>query len=165
VGPVALYLHARPLSPKEARSDREAGIITLLLDERPTTAFTLAFFSEGEWMGASFRISLLVFRVEGFKVGKTGADFCARQTEVGGSSLVKRLCLFGLESVDLVANRHIASVEAMVSFDFCNEPPILIRLGFSDDRGVRVVVSRDEIGEPRREDVRDDVEGSAGLSI
>ena len=80
---------------------REAGVITLLLDERPTLAFVL-LTAACESPGASLRIVLLEVGVETLAAcqSKTGVVSC--KAVMGESDLLENVILLGLKGGNLV---------------------------------------------------------------
>jgi hypothetical protein len=82
-----------PLAP---RLDREAGIITLLLGERPTLAFTSA--SRREQRRLPFGVPLLVSHVEALEISEAASGVSSHQAEETAAGIVEGLGLFGLET-------------------------------------------------------------------
>ena len=80
---------------------REAGIITLLLDERPTLAFGL-LTATYESSGTTLGIVLLEVRVEAFATRQSEAGVGSHETIVGEPNLLEDVILLGLEGGDLV---------------------------------------------------------------
>ena len=80
---------------------REAGIITLLLDERPTLAFAL-LPTANESSGTPLGIVLLEVRVEALAACQSKTGISSRETVVGEPDLLENVILLGLEGGDLV---------------------------------------------------------------
>ena len=81
---------------------REAGIITLLLDERPTLAFELLTPTHGVSPRASLRVVLLEVGVEAFAACQSKTGVSSRETIMGEPDLLENVVLLGLEGGDLV---------------------------------------------------------------
>ena len=81
---------------------REAGIITLLLDERPTLAFELLTLAYGIPPRATLRVILLEVGVEALAARQSKTGISSRKSIVGEPNLLENVVLFGLEGGDLV---------------------------------------------------------------
>ena len=79
----------------------EAGIITLLLDERPTLAFELlspAYVASG----TPLWVVLLEVGVEALAACQSKTGISSRESVMGEPNLLENVVLFGLEGGDLV---------------------------------------------------------------
>ena len=81
---------------------REAGIITLLLDERPTLAFELLTPAYGVSPRASLWVVLLEVGVEALAACQSKAGVGSREAVVGEPDLLENVIFLGLEGGDLV---------------------------------------------------------------
>ena len=126
---------------------REAGIITLLFDERPTLAFELlipAYISPG----APLWVVLLEVGVETLAACqlKTGISSC--KSIMGEPDFLENVVLFGLEGGDLVGEARGAYLALVVAFELCDEPPVVQTFHLLEEDGVGLSVSGEEGGEP-----------------
>ena len=127
---------------------REAGIITLLLDERPTLAFellTLAYVSPR----VPLWVVLLEVRVEAFAACQSKTGIGSRESIMGEPNLLENVVLFGLEGGDLVGETRGTYLALVVAFEIRDEPPVVQTLRFLEEDGVGLSVSGEEGGEPR----------------
>ena len=127
---------------------REAGVITLLLDERPTLAFELLTPSYGVSPRAALRIVLLEVGVEAFATCQLKAGVGSHETVMGESDLLENVVLLGLEGGDLVREARGAHLALVVAFDLSNEPPVIESLCLLKEDGVHLGVSGEEGDEP-----------------
>ena len=74
----------------------EAGIITLLLDERPTLAFELLTPACGVSPRAPLRVILLEVGIEAFAACQSKTGVGSREAVVGESDLLENVVLLGL---------------------------------------------------------------------
>ena len=132
---------------------REAGIITLLLDERPTLAFELLTAPyESSW--ASLRIVLLEVRVEPLATGQPEAGVGSGEAIVGEPDLLENVILLGLEGCDLVGETGGLDLTLVVLFEFGDETPVVQVLSLLEEDWEGLGVGREDADEPRREGVR-----------
>ena len=127
---------------------REAGIITLLLDERPTLAFellTLAYVPSQ----TPLWIVLLEVRVEALAACQSKAGIGSHESIVGEPNLLENVVLFGLEGGDLIGEARGAYFALMVAFEVRDKSPIVQTFRLLEEDGVGLSVSGEEGGEPR----------------
>ena len=133
---------------------REAGIITLLLDERPTLAFELLTPAYGISPGTALRIVLLEVGVEAFAACQSKTGVGSRESVVGEPDLLENVVLLGLEGGDLVREARGAYLALMVAFDLCNEASVVSALRLLEEDGVGLGVGGEERDEPWGKGVR-----------
>ena len=133
---------------------REAGIITLLLDERPTLAFELLTPAYGVSPRATLRIVLLEVGVEAFaaRQSETGVGSC--ESIVGESDFLENVVLLGLEGGDLVGETRGAYLALVVAFDLRNEAPVVEVFRLLKEDGIGLGIRGEEGDEPRGNGVR-----------
>ena len=133
---------------------REAGIITLLLDERLTLAFELLTPTYGIPPRAALRVVLLEVGVESFAACQSKTGVGSHEAVVGESDLLENVVLLGLEGGDLVREGRGAYLAFVISLDLGNEAPIIKALCFLEEDGVGLSVSGEEGDEPWGNGVR-----------
>ena len=125
----------------------EAGVITLLLDERPTLAFEL-LTPTYESPGSPFRIVLLEVGVEPLAAGqsKTGVSLC--ESVMGEPNLLENVVLLGLEGGDLVGQAGGLYLALMVPLELGDEPPVVQTFSFLEEDWEGLGVGREKVDEP-----------------
>ena len=132
---------------------REAGIITLLLDERPTLAFEL-LTPAYESSRASLGVVLLEVRVKALAACQSETGVGPRKTVVGESDLLEDVILLGLKGGDLVGEARGLDLALVVLLELSDEAPVVQTFGFLDEDGEGLGVGREDADEPRWEGVR-----------
>ena len=132
---------------------REAGIITLLLDERPTLAFELltpAYESPRTPLG----VVLLEVGIEALAAcqSKTGVSSC--EAVVGEPNLLENVVLLGLEGGDLVGEARGLNLALVVPFELGDETPVVQTLGLLEEDWEGLGIGREDVDEPRGKGVR-----------
>ena len=132
---------------------REAGIITLLLDERPTLAFELLTPAyEPSW--ASLRVVLLEIGIEPLTACQSKAGVGSRKAVMGESNLLEDVIFLGLEGGDLVREARGLDLTLVIPLELGDEAPVVQTLGFLEEDGESLGVGSEDVNEPRREGVR-----------
>ena len=127
----------------------EAGIITLLLDERPTLAFELLTPVYGVSPRAALRVVLLEVGIEALAACQPKASVGSRESIVGEPDFLENVVLFGLEGGDLIGEARGAYLTLVVALDLGDETPVVESLCFLEKDGVCLGVSGEERDEPR----------------
>ena len=141
------------------RLDREAGIITLLLDESPSLGLTAAVDGTRERLG----VSILMPRCQSLESCETSTSFGSCKPRVTEPERIERICLLKLEACDLVSNLDGDLVEVVVALDIGAEAPIVKEGGF-DHKGRECGGLRaQELDEPVGEDVWIGLDGDNGV--
>ena len=133
---------------------REAGLITLLLDERPTLAFELLTPAYGVSPRATLQVVLLEVRVEALAACQSKAGIGSRESVVGEPNLLEDVVLLGLERGDLVGETRGTHLTFVVAFEVGDESPVVQPFCLLEEDGVGLRVSGEEAGEPRGNGVR-----------
>ena len=141
------------------RLDREAGIITLLLDESPSLGLTTTVDGTRERFG----VSVLMPMCKGLKSCETSTCFGSCKARVTEPQRVERVCLLKLEARDLVSESDGDFVEVMVAFDVGSEPPIVEEVGFNHEGRERGGFRTQELYKPVGEDVGVGLDGDNGV--
>ena len=132
---------------------REAGIITLLLDERPTLAFellTVAYESSGPSLG----IILLEVGVEALAACQSKTSIGSRESVVGEPNLLENVILLGLEGGDLVGEARGLDLALVIPLELGDEAPVVQTLGLLEEDWEGLGIGREDVDEPRREGIR-----------
>ena len=103
----------------------EAGIITLLLDERPTLAFELLTTAYGVSSRATLGVVLLEVGVEALTARQSKPGISSRELVVREPDLLENVVLLGLEGGDLVGEARGAYLALMIAFDLSSESPVV----------------------------------------
>jgi hypothetical protein len=74
---------------------------------------------------SSFGVPHLVPGVQAFEVGETGAGVSSRQAEEGAAGFVEGLCLFSLETSELIGEATDADGVGVVPLDVGRETPVV----------------------------------------
>jgi hypothetical protein len=135
--------------------DREAGIITLLLDERPTLAFTT-----GPSSGVA--VSFLMVEAESLGGRQTASGVCSGKAGVTQAYGVKGVGVLVLEGRDLGLEGLLVFFELVITLDLTHESPVVEVQGFGDECVVRGGGGGDDSDEPWREDVGDPIRTTEG---
>ena len=143
----------------------EVGIITLLLDERPTLAFELLTPAYGVSPRATLRIVLLEVGVEALAACQSKTGVGPRETVVGKPDLLENVVLFGLEGGDLVREARGVYLALVVPLEVGDEPPVVQAFCLLEEDGVGLGVSGEEAGEPGGKGVRHGLTMVGGGSI
>jgi hypothetical protein len=106
--------------------DREAGIITLLLDERPTLAFTL-----GPSTGVA--MSLLVVEAKSLGGHQMASGICSGETGVTEMDGVEGVGVLVLEGCDLGLEGLLVFFELVIPLDVPHETPVVEVQGLHDE--------------------------------
>ena len=93
---------------------REAGIITLLLDERPTLAFEFLTPAYGVSPRATLRVILLEIGVKPLAACQSKTGVRSRESVVGEPDLLENVVLLGLKGGDLIGEIGRASCRERV---------------------------------------------------
>ena len=139
-----LLTHVIPAEPVR----REAGVITLLLDERPTLAFELltpVYVSAG----ATLRVILLEVGVEALAACQSKTGVGSRETVVGESDLLENVVLLGLKGGDLVRETRGSHLALVVAFEVGDQSPVVQAFCLLEEDGVCLGVGGEEAREPR----------------
>jgi hypothetical protein len=153
LGPVTLLLTRASVLLRVL--DREAGIITLLLDERPTLALT-----SGPASGVA--VSFLMVEAESLGGRQTASCVGTGEACVTESYRVEGVGVLVLEGRDLGLEGLLILFELVVSLDFTHESPVVEVQGFGDKGVVCWGGGRDDSDEPWREDVGDPTRTTEG---
>ena len=113
---------------------REAGIITLLLDERPTLAFELLTPMYGVSPQATLGVVLLEVGIEALATCQSKTGVSPRESVVGEPDLLENVVLLGLEGGDLIGEGRGAYLALVVAFDLGDESPVSSRRSASWSR-------------------------------
>ena len=145
---------------------REAGIITLLLDERPTLAFEL-LSAAYESPGTPFGVVLLEVGVEAFAARQSKTGIGSRKAVMGEPDLLENVVLLGLKGGDLIGEARGLDLALVVAFEFGNEAPVVQAFGFLEKGGEGLGIGREDVDEPRREGIRHglSVVGGGGVEL
>ena len=111
------------------RLDREAGVITLLLDESPSLGLTTTVDGTCEW----FRVSILMPMCESLESRETSTCFGSCKSRVTEPQRIECICLLKLEARDLVSKFDGGLVEVVVAFDVCAKAPVIEEVGFDHE--------------------------------
>ena len=111
------------------RLDREAGIITLLLDESPSLGLTTAVDGTREWLG----VSILMPMCQSLESCETSTSFGSCKPRVTEPQRIERICLLKLEARDLVSEFDGGLIEVVIAFDVCTEAPIIEEVGLDHE--------------------------------
>ena len=133
---------------------REASIITLLLDERPTLAFELLTPAYGVSPRATLRVVLLEVWVEALAACQSKTGVGSRESVMGEPDLLENVVLLGLEGGDLVGEARGAYLALMVALDLGDETPVVEPFCLLVEDGVCLSVRGEEGDEPGRKGVR-----------
>ena len=112
------------------RLDREAGIITLLLDESPSLGLTTAIDGASERFG----VSVLMPMRQSLESCETSTCFGSCEPRVTEPQRIERICLLKLEARDLVSEFDGGFVEVVIALDVSAEAPVVEEMGF-DHKG------------------------------
>ena len=141
------------------RLDREAGIITLLLDESPSLGLTTTVDGASEWLG----VSLLMPVCESLESCETSTCFGSCEPRMTEPQRIERICLLKLEARDLISELDGSLVEVVVALDVSAEAPVVEEVGF-DHEGLKCWGLRaQELDEPVGENVRIGLDGDNGV--
>ena len=111
------------------RLDREAGIITLLLDESPSLGLTTTVDGASNRLG----VSVLMPMSESLESRETSTCFGSCKSRVTEPQRVERICLLKLEACDFVPKFDGGLVEVVVAFDICAKAPVVEEVGFDHE--------------------------------
>ena len=128
---------------------REAGIITLLLDERPTLAFELLTPAYGVPPGAALRVVLLEVGIEALAACQSKTGVGSSEAIVGEPNFLENVVLLSLKGGDLVREAGGAYLAFVVSLDLGDEPPIVEAFCLLEEDGVGLGIGGEERDEPR----------------
>ena len=132
---------------------REAGVITPLLDERPTLAFgllTAAYESPGTPLG----IVLLEVGIEALAACQSKTGVGSRKAVMGEPDLLENVVLLGLEGGDLMGETRGLDLAVVIPFKLGDEAPVVEALGLLEENREGLGIGREDVDEPRREGVR-----------
>ena len=132
---------------------REAGIITLLLDERPTLAFALlptAYESPGTPLG----VILLEVGVEPFAACQSKTGVGPGEAVVGEPDPLENVILLGLEGGDLTGETRSLDLALVVPLELGDETPVVQTLGLLEEDWEGLGIGREDADEPRGKGVR-----------
>ena len=131
------------------RLDREAGIITLLLDESPSLGLTTAVHGAREGFG----VPVLVSMCESLESCETSTHFGLCKPRVTEPQRIERIGLLKLEAGNLVSQLNSSFVEVVVMFNVCTKAPVIEEGGFNHKGGECGGLRLQELDEPIGEDV------------
>ena len=131
----------------------EAGIITLLLDERLTLAFDL-LTAAYESPRASLGVVLLEVGVEAIAACQSKTGVGSRKAVMGEPDLLENVILLGLEGGNLVGETRGLDLTLVVPLELGDEAPIVQTFGFLEEDGEGLGIGREDVDEPRWEGVR-----------
>ena len=137
------------------RLDREAGIITLLLDESPSLGLTATVDGTCEWLG----VPVLVSMCESLESCETSTCFGSCKPRVTEPQQIECICLLKLESSDLVPKFDGGLVEDVISLDVGAETPIVKEVGFDHEGRECGGPRAQELDKPVGEDVQISLDG------
>ena len=141
------------------RLDREAGIITLLLDESPSLGLTTTVDGPSERLG----VSILMPMSESLESRETSTCFGSCKPRVTEPERIERICLLKLEARDLVTEFDSDLVEVVVSFDVGTEAPVIEEVGFDREGRECGGLRAQELDEPVGKDVGIGLDGDNGV--
>ena len=133
---------------------REAGIITLLLDERPTLAFDFLTPAYGVSPRTSVWVVLLEVGIEAFAACQSKTGVGSREPVMGESDLLENIVLLGLEGGDLVREARGLDLALVIPLELGGEAPVVQTCGFLNEDGEGLGIGREDVDEPRWESVR-----------
>ena len=144
--------------------DREASIITLLLDESPSLGLTTTVDGMHEW----FWVSVLVSMRESLESCETSTCLSSCKPRVTEPQRIERICLLELEASNLVSKLDGSFVKIVVALDVSTETPIIEEGGFDHEGHKCGGLRTQELNEPVGEDIRvglnrDDGVGEEGV--
>ena len=142
------------------RLNREAGIITLLLDESPSLGLTTAIDGASEQFG----VSVLMPMRQSLESCETSTCFGSCKLRVTEPQRIECICLLKLEARDLVSEFNGGLVEVVVALDVSAEAPVIEEVGFDHEGRERRGLRAQELDEPTGEDVRICLDGDDGVS-
>ena len=131
---------------------REAGIITLLLDERPTLAFEFLTVTY-ESSRASLGVVLLEVGVEALAARQPKASVGSREMVVGEPDLLEDIILLGLEGGDLVREARGLDLALVVPFKLGDEAPVVQSFSLLEENWEGLGIGREDVDEPRWEGI------------
>ena len=111
------------------RLDREAGIITLLLDESPSLGLMTTVDGTREWLG----VPVLMPMCKSLESCETSTCLGSCKPRVTEPQRVERICLLKLEARDLISELYGGLIEVMIAFDVCTEAPVVEEVGFKHE--------------------------------
>ena len=111
------------------RLDREAGIITLLLDESPSLGLTTTVDGAREWFG----VSILMPMCKSLESCETSTCLGLCKPRVTEPQRIERICLLELEACDLISEFDSGLVEVVIALDVCAKAPIVEEVGFDHE--------------------------------
>ena len=132
---------------------REAGIITLLLDERPTLAFAL-LTAAYESSGAPLGVILLEVGVESLAACQSKTGVGSRKAVVGEPNLLENVILLGLEGGDLVGEAGGLDLTLVIPLELGDEAPVVQAFGLLEEDWEGLGVGREDADDPRWEGIR-----------
>ena len=141
------------------RLDREAGIITLLLDESPSLGLTATIDGTSERFG----VSVLMPMCKSLKSCETSTCFGSCKPRVTEPQRVECICLLKLEARDLVSELDSGLVEVVITLDVSAEAPVIEEVGFDHEGHEYGGLRAQELDEPVGEDVRIGLDGDDGI--
>ena len=141
------------------RLDREAGIITLLLDESPSLGLTATVDGTRERLG----VSVLMPRCKSLKSCETSTCFGSCKPRVTEPQRIERICLLKLEARDLVSESDGGFIEVVITLDVGTEAPVVEEMGFDHEGRERGGLRAQELDEPIGEDVGIGLDGDNGI--
>ena len=111
------------------RLDREAGIITLLLDESSSLGLTATIDGMYEWFG----VPILMPMCESLESHEMSTCFSSCKPRVTEPQRIEHICLLKLEARDFVSEFGGGLVEVVVALDVCTEAPIVEEVGLDHE--------------------------------
>ena len=139
--------------------DREAGIITLLLDESPSLGLTTTVDGACEWFG----VPILMPMCESLESCETSTCFGSCKPRVTEPQRIECICLLKLEARDLVSEFDGGLVEVVIAFDVGAKAPVIKEVGFNHEGRERGGLRTQELDEPVGENVWVSLDGDNGV--
>ena len=125
----------------------EAGIITLLLDERPTLAFEL-LTAPYEPPGVSLRIVLLEVGIESLAAGQPEACVSSSKAIVGELDLLENVVLLSLEGGNLIGEARGLNLALVIPLELGDEAPVVQTLCFLKEDQEGLTIGHEDVDEP-----------------
>ena len=111
------------------RLDREASVITLLLDESPSLGLATTVDGTREWLG----VPILMPMCQSLESCETSTCFSSCKSRMTEPQRIERICLLKLEARDLVSKFDSGLVEVVIALDVCAETPVVEEVGFNHE--------------------------------
>ena len=139
--------------------DREAGVITPLLDESPSLGLTTTVDGTCEWFG----VPILVPVCQGLESCEASTSFGSCKLRVTELQQIECICLLKLETRDLVSEFDGGLVEVVITFDVRAKAPVVEKGDFDDQCREGGGLGTQELDKPIWEDVGVGLDGNDGV--